>query len=325
MKKKALSAALAAAFVLTTAGTVFADPLEFNGEVSYQHRENTHTGADDITNNIFKIQLNGKAANVIDNVDLFFRFGGSSVSDAVSGRDFTTGYPGVPSDERNVFALDEFGFIYKSGGFNYKIGRQEATVGATALLYNNNYFVGKHSMVDGVTITGKSGATSISAIAAEDDFYGQGDKLYAVSGSYKPSEKLTVGATLGKYDSAANVSGKDENHWAVNASYDFTSKLGVFGEYAQSSASDDNKAYDIGLTYAFDKKTSLYVINHEVEKNGDMGGMTDFDNDYKGMYYGINHKFDKTSTLKFFYKDNKQVSDTSIKDTSFRTTFVYSF
>ena len=324
MKKKALTAALAAAFVLTTAGSVFADPLEFNGQVSFQHRVNTDTtnpANDDFTNNIFKVILNAKAANVIDNVDLYFRFGGEHLSDAGSGRDFNKTYYGA--DKRNAFALDQFGFVYKAGGFNYKIGRQDITIGATALLYNNDANVGKHGFVDGVTVTGKSGITDLKVIAAEaDSASDDNDKVYSISASYPATKDLTLGATVAKYDSATDPV-KDANVYAINASYAISKKLEAFGEFAKSDASDQNKAFDVGLNYAFDNKTSAYVITHKTEANADLGGNTDFENNEKGWYYGVNHKLTKDSTLKFFYKDNKYL--TGGKETSFRTTYVYKF
>lgn len=317
--KKSMIMALVAAFVLSIAGSAFAAPITFDGMVSIQYRENTYSNAPDFNNTITKFVLNGKAPAFGDNVDLYFRLGAEKVSEAGSGRDFVQ-FPG--SDTKSAFALDQFGFVYKNAGWNYKIGRQDTTLGATALLYNNDFFVGKHIFNDGITITGKSGVTDLKVVAVQEERYADSsdNKLYALAASYKPADKWTLGATVARYDM---VAGAASNHYAVNVGYD-CGKASFFGEYAKSDADVSNKAYDFGMSYSFDKKNAAYAIYHRTEANGDIGGMTDFDNGEKGMYYGFNHKFDKTTTLKFFYKDNTSIANSN-DNTSFRTTLVYSF
>ena len=322
MKKGLLAAAVAATVVLSTA-SAFASPVEFDGTASYRYRVDTNDTTSDEKGSIFKLILNAKT-NVAENLDVYARLGVQHLTNASVGSDFTT------SGKTSKGALDQFGFNYSNADFNYKIGRQSATIGATALLYNNNYYVGKHSMVDGINITGKTGITSIDFLAAEEDKAVGGvtgdfdNRLYALRASYSPAKDWVVGATLAKYDYAGGAAKDDTNHWAVDASYT-AGKATYFGEFTKSNASDDNRAYDLGVSYAFDDKNTAYVIAYNVQANGDMGAMTDFENNGKGFYYGVDHKFDKSTTGSLFFRQRSVVKGDANDNTSFRATVTYQF
>lgn len=323
--KKAIASALAAAFVLTAASSVFADPLEFNGKVQYQHRiNNTVAGVDKIENR-WKFVLNGKADTFASNMKFYFRIGAESLNgDSQSARDFNS-FPGQGDDVWNAVGLfDQFGVEVQNAGWNYKIGRQDAFIGANGLIYDSTYAIGKHIFADGVTVTGKSGVTNIAATALQLDQYGSDDaKVYAVSASYNPSKDFTVGTTLAKYDTSASKL----NFWDVNTSYVFSNKLDGYAEYAKSNAATSNKAYVYGLNYSVDSKNFLWACYSHVEVNGnirDGWSTTTYDNNGKGMWYGYGHKFDKTTSLALFYSDMKKI-DTDKKFTSFRTTINYKF
>lgn len=177
-------------------------------------------------------------------------------------------------------------------------------------------------MVDGINITGKTGVTSIDFIAAEEDKAGSNDnRLYGLRASYSPAKDWVVGATLAKYDYSG---ASDTNHWAVDASYT-SGKATYFGEFTKSNASDNNRAYDVGVSYAFDAKNTAYVIAYNVQANGDMGAMTDFENNGKGFYYGIDHKFDNSTTGSLFFRQRSVVEGASNDNTSFRATVTYKF
>jgi len=315
MKKRYLSAAVAAMIVLST-GVVMASPVELDGTASFRFRSDTNDSGDK-NGSITKFVLNAKT-NVAQNLDFYARFGAEGVSNSTWGspKDFTdaTGTKGF------VGEIDQYGFLYHNAGFNYKIGRQSATIGATALLYNNNFKIGKSAFVDGINVTGKTGVTSINVIAAQEDNSGAVDnKLYAVHASYAPTKNWTVGATLAKYDATL-----DSNHYAVDAAYT-AGKATYFGEYAKSDANTQNAAFDLGVAYAFDAKNSAYAIYNRVEQFADMGQHTDWENDGKGVYYGFDHKFNKATTGSLFLRTREQIVAPANDNTSFRATVTYKF
>lgn len=327
MKKKALTAALAAAFVLTTAGSVFAAPIEFDGKFEHQYRYNTWDNVKDADDNLVPHNEDGFKSTVIlnattnigKNVDFFARF---AAQHATIGKDFSDD----ATSSENTAAIDQFGFTFKdSNGFSYKLGRQDASIGATAILYNTSPYLGKYEFADGVTVTGKSGVTDLKVIALKEDRKESLDenKLFALSASYSPAQNWTLGGTLAKYD-YKKASEKDTNHWAVNAGYD-QGKASYFAEYAKSNADNNNSAYGLGVSYSPDAKNTFYAINYKIEENADMNGWTDYESGWQGMYYGYNYKYNKDTTVKFFLRDMEGVKDSSEKNTSFRTTVSVKF
>lgn len=69
--------------------------------------------------------------------------------------------------------------------------------------------------------------------------------------------------------------------------------------------SNDNRAYAVTWEYGFDDKTAVYLTGFRVETNGDMGQQSDFDNNNRGLYYGIKHQLSKNNSLELVYKDQK--------------------
>lgn len=322
MQKRLLAAAIAAMMSLSAA-VVLASPIELDGSAAVQYRQDKPIDQDDkVTGSKYTVILNA-TSNIDQNLDVYARLGTQGVTvDQPSFHDYT------PDGDFEA-NIDQYGLLYNNGGFTYKLGRQSATIGSTALLYNNNYMVGKHTFVDGLSVNGTSGVTSLDAIAAQEDNAGDADnKLYALHASYKPSQNLTLGATLAKYDYAANAA-DDTNHYAVDAAYD-VGKATVFGEYTRSSRDSANEAYDLGVKYSLDNKNAVGVTYQNVEMNGDMGGKTDFDNNQKAMYYSFNHRINDQSDLNLFYKADKALADKDTvskgdDSTSFRATVSYKF
>lgn len=309
--------AVAAAITLSV-GSAFAAPVQLDGSASYQWRENTEDGLKDTDGGIFIFKINA-LMNVDKHFDLYARFAaeglsGKDNSGKALGSDLADGYKNFDA------AIDQYGFIYKNAGVDYKLGRQGVTVGATALLYNHAGKIANHVFADGVTITGTAGATNLKAIAAqEDDIDANHNKLYALSASYNPAKDWTVGGILAKYKTDSDTT----NHWAVNTAYNFGDTT-AFGEYTKSDANSEDTAYAVGVKYALDKKNTLSVTNFKVEKYGDMGGQTDFDNNMKGFSYSFAHQFTKDTGLDITFQD-KEFLDTGKGVTSFRTTVNYSF
>ena len=316
MKKKLLMAAIAAMIAMPTM-TALAAPVQVDGEIEMQYSQENGTAKND--GGRFTLKLNAKT-NVAKNLDLYGRFAAQGITQENFRNDFrNTGAGAYSQDTKSMMEFDQFGFLYENAGVNYKLGRQGGTIGATALLYSTEGYVGRDMMADGITIKGKSGVTDFSVTALKE-VYNDSNKAYAVSASYKPAKDWTLGATLARYDAAA----ADRNYWAVNTGYEM-GKANFTAEYAKSNASDANKAYDLGVSYAFDKKLSASATYYRVENNADMGGWTDFDQNMKGFYYGLNYKPDAKTAFKLLFKDIEQIDNSAVKSKQFRATVSYLF
>lgn len=319
--KKTLASAVALC-VLATAGVAAAAELTTSGDVNFQYRWNTKAGDVDRDGSRFLFRLNA-TADVAKNLDFYARYAYEGLgNDRKTGglADFDQGYYG----EKNVSVVDRFGFDYKNAGYSVKLGRQGATIGGTALLYSTEGYMGINvGAIDGVSINAKSGVTSINAIAGTEWNSGadKDNQVYGLRASYSPAKDWTAGATLAQYKVD---NGDTTSYYAVDAAYSL-GKANFSGEYAKSSADDKNNAYDIGVAYTFNKKVSAFATYFRVEENGDMGAWTDFDNNQKGMYYGVGYQFDKKTSLNLFYKNNQALNDDADSNTSFRTTVTYKF
>ena len=314
MKKKFLMAAIAA-MIAMPATAALAAPLQLDGEIEMQYSQDNATKQD---GGRFTLKLNAKT-NVAKNLDMYGRFAAQGITQEGFRNDFRTGAGAYADGTQSMMEVDQFGFLYQNAGVNYKLGRQGGTIGATALLYSTEGYVGRDMLADGVSIKTKSGVTDISVTALRE-VYKDSNKAYGVSASYKPAKDWTLGATLARYDEAQ----RDRNYWAINTGYEL-GKANFTAEYAKSNAGDANKAYDLGVSYAFDKKLSAFAVYYRVENNGDMGGWTDFDPNNKGFYYGLNYKFDDKTAFKLFYKDIEEITNSAAKSKQFRGTLSYLF
>ena len=313
--KKAMLLAAAAVTVLSSS-VALANPVELNGTISYQYRNNTNEVDGDKSGNKLTFTLDA-LTKLDDHFDVYARLAAQHVTQLGFAADF------ADKSKHTEGGIDQYGFIYKNAGVDYKIGRQSVTLGETALLYNNAAYIGQNKFADGVTVTTTTGVTDVKVVAVQEDNIGDLDnKLFAVQASYKPVKNLKVGGVLAKYDYKDSTV-KDTNHWAINAGYTL-GKAGLTGEYTQSNADTDNKAYAAILSYDFDGVNSVYVLSHRTEDHGDIGQMTDFDPGEKGMYYGYDHKLSKDTTFSLMYKDNENVK-TGKDNTSFRATLTYKF
>ena len=309
MKRKYLAATVAAMITLTT-GLVMANPVELDGSASIRYREDGYNGTGTIT----RFTLNAKS-EIAPNLSLYARFAAENLNNPNVGRDFagTKDYTGE---------FDQYGLLYSNAGFSYKLGQQAPIIGGLGLLYDASGYLGNkdYGVADGINIKGKSGVTSIDFLAAQQNNSGDNDgKIYSTRASYNPVKAVTLGATLAQFKQSNN----NTNYYAADASYTI-GKATISGEYAKSNADTNDQAYAIGASYATDAKNSLWVYNYKVEANGNIGGMTTFDSNKKGFYYGADHKFTKDTALHLFYTD-RQTLDTGVKDTSFRTTVSYNF
>lgn len=315
MKKKCLAAAVAATITLSM-GVAMAAPVDIDGSASVHYRWNDHDvdGTSESAKSTFL--LNAKTA-LDANTDVYARFATQRLHAGDSSTDFNTAHYGD-----TVTTIDRYGIILKGKDATFNIGRQGATIGATALLYSTEGYIGSYmGAIDGLSASAKLGVTDLGLVAGKED--GTDNKVYGLHASFQPSEGWTTGATLAKYD----VDGADTtNYWAVDAAY-AQGKVGYFAEYAKSDADTKNKAFVIGTSYTFDEKNSFSVNYNKVEEYGAMGdraGWTDFDGHGKGMYYSYNYKITPDTTFNVFYKDMKDTNDNTGYN-SFRTTVTYKF
>jgi len=308
MKKKILTAAVAAMLTLTT-GIVMASPVEIDGSTSLRYREDGKDG----TGTIARFTLNAKS-EIAPNLSLYARFAAENLNNPKVGRDFagTKDYTGE---------FDQYGLLYSNAGFSYKLGQQAPVIGGLGLLYDASGYLGNkdYGVADGINVKGKSGVTSVDFLAAQENNSGAADnKIYSIRASYNPTKAVTLGATLAQYKAVSNT-----NYYAADASY-AVGKTTFSGEYAKSDADSNDQAYAIGASYAVDAKNTLWVYNYKVEENANIANMTTFDSGKKGFYYGADHNFTKDTALHLFYTDRQKL-DTGVKDTSFRTTVSYNF
>lgn len=317
---KKLVALTLAAVMLLTAGVAMASPdVKLDGDLKVHYRWNTADGAADTEGGKVWFRLNAKTA-LSDSVDAYARFSSQSLTGDLVGADFDQSYQDYKADGLSVF--DRYGVIIKGKNFTYNVGRQGATIGATALLYSTEGYTGINmGALDGVVVNGKAGVTNLKFVAGKQWSEGSADsKVYAVEASYSPAKNWTVGAVLGKvaYDGL-----EDTNHWAVNTGY-AVGKANFAAEYAKSNVDIENTAYAVGVNYAFDKKHSAYAYYSKVETFGDMSFATDFDNTGKGIYLGYDYKLRKDTTFSLFYKD-METTIGGINYDSLRTTVTYKF
>lgn len=295
-----------------------AAPVSVAGEVSVKYEQDKDNLNHKTSGSMYTLKVKGER-DLGAGWSLYARLGAQYATEP-SLADFNL--EAYQSDRKSVIALDQFGVNYKTDNFSYKIGRQDAAVGTTALLYSRaDSNVGKHSFVDGLSAAGKIGAVEVTTLFAQEDNNGAEDnKVYAIHAGYSVMDNLNWGITLGRYQDRSNG---NTNHWAVDGTYKF-GKSTLTAEYTRSSRSGDNKAYAATWNYDINNKTAVYLTNFKVENNGDMGKQSDFDNDNKGFYYGITHKLDEADALELTYKDQKVIS-TGEKNKKLELTFSRAF
>lgn len=305
--------------IISTASMAFAsEPVKLSGDVSVKFERDTASGDAAAAGTMYTLKLKGET-KLGDGWSLYARLGAQYATQPTLA-DYNGDFYGP--DKKSVAALDQFGITKKTDNIVYKLGRQDLTIGTTALLYSRpDSNVGKKNFVDGLTASGTVGAVDLSAAIVQEDNPGtQDNKIYAIRTGFNPNKSLNWGLTMGRYQDSVNGS---TNHWAVDGTYKFD-KSTLIGEYMKSSSSADNKAYAATLNYGFDDKTALYITGFRVGANSDMGQQSDFDNGNKGIYYGITYKLGEADNMEVVYKDQKFISDGQ-KNTKLEATFTHSF
>ena len=218
MNKKMLSAAIAALFTMS-ASAALANPVDVTGKVVIENRQvETKTSTGSGLKEFFI--LNAKT-NVMENLDVYARFGAEHANNGFAGSDFTgSNYLNNSTSTGNI---DQLGFVYKNAGTSYKVGRQDVFLG-TGILYDNTGNIGKNCFVDGISINTKIGEASVNIIAAQVDQVGKNDdKMYAVYANMPVAKDLTAGLALAKYDYANKETDNRRNGFSTKT---VTSSMG---------------------------------------------------------------------------------------------------
>lgn len=315
---KKVIAAVLAGLSFSVIPVADAAPVNLTGDISLKYERDTAEGSEKTSGTMYNLKLNAEK-ELGAGWSVYARIAAQYATEPSLGDYNQDAYR---SDKKSVVALDQFGVSYKTEKLVYKLGRQDAAVGTTALLYSRpDSNVGKRNFVDGLSATGTIGVVELSALMAKEDNTGsQDNKIYAIRTGYNLTDRLNWGLTLGRYQDSANDS---TNHWAVDGTYK-VGKSGFTAEYTQSSSSNENKAYAAIWNYGFDNKTAVQITGFKVETNGDMGKQSDFDNDNRGFYYGVTHKLNDTESLEVVYKDQKTISGGQ-KNTKLEATFSHAF
>lgn len=302
---KKIITAIAAGFLLSTSPLAAAAPLEISGTSTIKFQSETADQMPSQSGTMTTFTLRGEQP-IGRNVSVYARLAAQYASNPLLA-DYDTAVHGA--DTKFVAGLDQFGIIFKPKNYTFILGRQEALVGKSALLYSRSETnVGYGAFVDGLSFEGTAGNVELSGIAAWENNLGlTNNNFYALRAGYNLSKATNAGVTWGQY---RIVDGDTSNHWAVDLSTTL-GKSTFTGEYAQSSASQDNKAYSLTWNYDFNGKTALYLTHFRVEASADMGGQSDFDNSNRGFYYGLTHAFSDRLALELIYKDQVLLTDDS--------------
>lgn len=306
--------------ILCPLPVTLAAPVQFTGDISTHYERDTNDGVISTSGMVYTAKLKGEI-DFGGDLSGYLRLGAQHLTTPGFG-DFNTAPGSYDPDEKSVLAFDQIGLLYKRDKLVYKLGRQEAIVGTTALLYSrSDSKIGKQVFVDGLTISGTVGVMDVSALLAQEDNIGcEDNKVYALRFGYHPYDNLTLGATLGRYQ-GVNITAT--NHWAVDTTYNFGNNS-IVAEFTKSSSHTNNTAYAATWNYKFDQQTTAYITGFKVEENSDMGGQSDFANDNRGFDYGIIHKLNDTSRIEAIYESQKTISggETSNK---IDLTFIHEF
>lgn len=211
---KKVVAAILAGLSFSVVPVVDASPINLNGEVSLKYERDTVEGSPNTSGTMYNLKLNAEQ-DLGAGWSIYARLGAQYATDPSFGDYNLDAYR---ADKKSVVAFDQFGVSYKGEKMVYKLGRQDAAVGTTALLYSRpDSNVGKHNFVDGLTVTGSVGSIEVSALVAKEDNLGsQDNKIYAIRTGYSPNDRLSWGLSLGRYQDSVNES---TNHWAVDGTY----------------------------------------------------------------------------------------------------------
>lgn len=319
--KKSLAIALAASFVMTAAGSVFAaenpSDLKFSGSINSQYRKDDKSNGSNAYSSGLKTTLTlNMDKSLTKNLALYARFTHQTFNNDAAER--------MQADWANEdynTAIDAFGFKYNNAGVDYVLGSQALTIGATGLVYDNG-FLGRYALPYALKASGKSGATDLTAIYARTN-YDQADNenFYVLQGQYAVDAKTSVGAFFARanYEKATNTTvDKDNmNYYGINAGYKLTDRLSFVTEYIKSNANADDKGYIGSFSYALDNKNTFGASYYRVEdqaaiSDAQLTSMTTAPySNAKGYILSYSHTVNDNTKLAVSYDTIDKINDTA--------------
>ena len=187
MKKTAAILAMSAVMAVSN-GAWAAEAVTWSGDIAAKYQRDKEEGGERIAGSLYTLRLMGEAELGSD-WSLYARLGMQRAHNPSSQADYRADGLVYGENDKSVAALDQFGVKYKSGDFEYKLGRQDVGVGALALLYSRaDSNIGKRAFVDGLTVAGKSGLADINAVIARED--NAGSKKLQRRGAHKRGKSL---------------------------------------------------------------------------------------------------------------------------------------
>lgn len=277
-----------------------AGEVRVGGETAVKYQQNRADGQETKAGLSVTLLLNAEAG-LTDNLSAYARIGAQKVSEPEI-REFYS----ADSSRKSALALDQFGLKYTNGDFTYRLGRQDAAVGATSLLYSKPATnVGRHTFADGLSVSGRAGAADVAVLAVQEDNNGSGDnRVFAVRAGFGGSGGLAWGITHARYDDRAG--GIVSSHWALDGAYK-AGKHELTAELARSDRAADNRAYAATWKYGPNDKTAFFFTAFKVEANADMGDASDFGNNQRGFHYGVTHSLNDAADMEIVYKDRREL------------------
>lgn len=320
--------ALAASFVMSAAGTVFAadNDLKFDGSFTTQYRKDSRSN-DTYTGQKSTLNINLEKP-LTEQLSVYARF----MHQAFNNHKAQSVQADWIHEDYNT-AIDAVGFKYSNGGVDYVLGSQALTIGATGLVYDNG-FIGEHALPYALKVSGKSGATDLTAIYAKTNYghvaydgspaayANDNEDFYVLQGQYAINEKASAGAFLAhvNYNPATNGAATKENmrYYGINAGYKLTDKLNFVGEFIKSNADKDDKGFIGGFSYAIDAKNTFNASYYRVEdqaaiSDAALTSMTTAPySNGKGYILSYSHAVDKNTKLAVSYDSLDRINDAAI-------------
>lgn len=325
MNKKLIATAVVAMITLF-AGTAFADPIEVNGTIKYEYRNNNDKNAAPSTANQLSLGLN-LSSKIDTNTTAFGR---------IAGRIRDLGNANVGDN----FKMDQFGIQEKMDTWNFSLGRQGAQLGQGGILYAG-INIDPLTHFDGLIATSKFGEVNFKAVAgvtSANDSPRQ--RWYGVDFNGDLSKDVNFGVAFGRKKDTQTATPNDANYWSAYTTIKTGDRLSWTGEFVKSNADTENRAYDFSGTYSWDKNSFTVAYNHVQlnaadEDNSSIGGVYypngiayghGFTNTgYKGFTYAYHHDVRKNLGFNAYWMSLQPLANSQGTDNEYAVNLQWKF